>query len=317
MEDQLDISVVIPVYNEQDSLASLHSRLNKVLDDLGLVSEIIMVDDGSDDTSAKIMKELFEQDPRLRIITLRRNFGQTAALSAGFNHAKGKIVVSLDADEQNSPEDIPALIDKINEGYDVVNGWRKDRKDAFLTRILPSKIANFMIGLLTGIKLHDFGCTLKAYRSEVLDGIDLYGEMHRMIPVLAHWMGAKITEIEVNHDQRLHGKSKYSISRTLSVILDLMTLKFFMGYFTRPLHLFGLLGLVVLLLGFGSGVAVVLMKIFSQMNMTGNPFLILSVLLVIVGVQLVVMGLLGEITIRTYYESQKKPIYYIRGMLDH
>jgi glycosyltransferase involved in cell wall biosynthesis len=251
----------------------------------------------------------------VKAIKFGRNFGQTAALSAGIGRAQGEIIVTMDGDGQNDPADIPRLLSKMNEGFDLVSGWRKSRKDPFLSRQVPSRVANWFIGFITGVKIKDFGCTLKAYRSKLIKNIRLYGEMHRMIPALAAWTGADIAEIEVNHRPRLAGSSKYDLSRFFSVFFDLITIKFFVGYFSRPLHLFGLAGFVIFFLSLASFAATFLMKIYMQMNMTRNPLLMLGVLLMIISTQAVALGLLGEISIRIYYESQDKPIYAIKEEL--
>lgn len=308
------VSIVVPVYNEKECLAAFCLDLRTCLPSLNKSFEIIFVDDGSTDGGGQLLDELADTDDRVTVIHFRRNFGQTAALQAGFDHARGEIIVSLDGDGQNDPRDIPSLIAKLDEGYDLVNGWRRNRKDDFWKRRAPSLLGNRLISFLTGVRLNDFGCTLKAYRREVLQEISLYGEMHRMIPVLAHLMGARIAEIEVTHHTRAGGASKYNLSRALSVILDLITLKFFLGYFTRPLHFFGLVGIGSMLSGLAAFAIMVCMKVFQQVDMTGNPFMILGVMLLIVGAQLVMVGLLGEVTIRTYFESQNKSTYVIRSI---
>jgi glycosyltransferase involved in cell wall biosynthesis len=319
MANQLDVSIVLPIFNEEKNLEELHSRLTDTLGKLGLEYEIIAVDDGSKDNSFQVLKQIHERDPRLRVIKFRRNFGQTAALSAGFHHAKGSIIITLDADLQNDPDDIPRLLEKINEGYDVVSGWRADRKDKFISRRIPSILANKLIVKMTGVNIHDFGCTLKAYRKEVTDNINLYGEMHRFIPALAKWVGAEITEIKVKHHPRKHGKSKYGISRTTRVILDLMTVKFLLTFSTKPIQIFGLMGLGSGFLGFLICLYLSVGKIFFPSDATSltrrMPMLLLGILLLLVGVQLITMGLLGEIMVRTYHESQKKPIYVIKEIV--
>jgi len=314
--EPIQLSIVIPVLNEGPSLSLLHQELSKVLSSLPGEAEVLYVDDGSTDRTPAILRELFLQDPRVRVVRLRRNFGQTAALSAGFHHARGRVVVTMDGDLQNPAEDIPLLLRKLDEGYDVVSGWRSERQDPWLTRQLPSRMANWLIARLTRIPLHDFGCTLKAYRREVVEKLHLYGEMHRMIPVLAYWTGASLAEVEVSHRPRAHGRSKYTVTRILAVLLDLIAVKFFTGYGSRPIHLFGLLSLLSFLLGGCSFAALVLMKIYQDVDMTGNPFLMLTALLAIIGVQLIVLGLLGEISTRTYYEIQNKPTYLVREILE-
>jgi glycosyltransferase involved in cell wall biosynthesis len=270
------------------------------------------VDDGSMDNSFPILKEIARQDMKVKVIRLRRNFGQTAAMAAGFDSATGSVLVPMDGDLQNDPADIPRLMEKIWEGFDVVSGWRKERMDAFLNRKLPSVMANYVISLMTGIKLHDYGCTLKAYRREVIEGINLYGEMHRFVPALASQVGARMTEISVNHRQRLHGKSKYGISRTMRVILDLLTVKFLLSYSTKPIQLFGKLGIYTLAAAFLSGGVTLYMKLFEHLSMNRNPLFILTAFLLFMGIQFIVLGLLGEVNARTYYEAQGKPIYVVR-----
>lgn len=312
----MDFSLVVPIFNEQDNIDELYCAVTSALDASGLVYEIIMVDDGSIDESYSILQRLAARDQRLKVIRFRRNFGQTAAMAAGFDAASGKVIIPMDGDLQNDPGDIPRLIQKLNEGYDVVSGWRRDRKDTFITRKIPSMLANALISRMTGVHLHDYGCTLKAYRREVLDGINLYGEMHRFVPALASQFGAKVAELPVNHFPRLHGVSKYGISRTLRVILDLMTVKFLMSYSTKPIQLFGKWGVYTILAGLGSGAMTVYMKFFEHLSMNRNPLLILTGFLLFMGVQFIVMGLLGELNARTYHESQGKPIYVVKDRLN-
>lgn len=306
----LDVSVVLPVHNEAASLEEVHAELEGVLLGITATWEIILVDDGSTDNTREVARAL--SGGGTRTIVLGRNFGQTAALAAGVDAATGKVVITMDADGQNDPSEIPRMLALLGEGYEVVSGWRYRRKDCWLTRRLPSKVANWIIRIVTGVKLHDFGCTLKAYDHKVFDNIRLYGEMHRFIPALASWMGAEVGEIKVNHRPRLSGASKYGLSRTVRVALDLITVKFLLSYATRPIQVFGKMGLLSFLAGVFSGVWVVYEKIAYSHDMTGNPFLFLTVLLWVVGVQFVSLGLLGEIAIRTYYESQQKPVYYIK-----
>ena len=313
----LDLSVIIPVYNEQDNLVSLYDETVKAIE--GKFSfEIIFTDDGSSDNSPQILKELQAKDNRIRVILLRRNFGQTAAMSAGFDYARGKIIVPLDGDGQNDPADIPKLIDKLNEGYDIVSGWRKDRKDKTMTRKIPSMIANWIIGKMTGVKLHDYGCSLKAYRRDVLKSIRLYGEMHRFIPALASWSGAKITEMEVNHRPRTAGVAKYGLERIVKVVLDLMTVKFLGSYATKPIYIFGGLGILSGIASVISGLAVLYLKFISpqHLSMNRNPLLIFSAILFIATIQFILMGLLAEMVVRTYHESQDRPIYAIREIIE-
>ena len=313
---ELELSVVVPIYNEEENIPHLHERITQALTDSGLAYELILVDDGSSDNSYKLLQGLASQDRRVKVIRFRRNFGQTAAMAAGFNAAQGKVVVPMDGDLQNDPTDIPLLLAKIHEGYDVVSGWRKYRQDTFINRKLPSMIANGLISRLTGVHLHDYGCTLKAYRREVLDGINLYGEMHRFVPALASQVGAKVTELPVKHHPRLYGTSKYGISRTVRVVLDLMTVKFLLQYSTKPIQLFGKWGIYTLMAGFLSGTTTLYMKLFDQVSMNRNPLLILTAFLLFMGVQFIVLGLLGELNARTYYEAQGKPIYVIRERLN-
>jgi glycosyltransferase involved in cell wall biosynthesis len=308
----VNFSIVVPIYNEQENINELYGAIVTALDPIDPCYEIIMVDDGSRDGSFHALQRLASRDERLRVIRFRRNFGQTAAMAAGFDAARGDIIIPMDGDLQNDPADIPRLIEKLHEGYDVVSGWRNDRKDTFVTRKIPSILANALISSFTGVHLHDYGCTLKAYRREVLDGINLYGEMHRFVPALASQVGARVTEIPVRHHPRRHGVSKYGISRTVRVILDLMTVKFLLAYSTKPIQLFGKWGLYTLLAGFLSGGMTIYMKLFEHLSMNRNPLLILTAFLLFMGAQFIVLGLLGEVNARTYYEAQGKPIYVIR-----
>lgn len=312
----MDLSVVIPLYNEEGNVRPLVSRLIETLSKLSLSWEVIIVDDGSTDGSFEILRELAAGEPRLRVLRFRRNFGQTAAFAAGFDAAQGQIVVTMDADLQNDPADIPALLDRMAEGYDIVSGWRVNRQDVFLTRRLPSQIANRLAGWLTRVRLHDYGCSLKAYRLEVVRGIRLYGELHRFIPALASWMGVRIAEIPVHHQPRRSGRSKYGLGRTVRVLLDLLTLQFLLFYGTRPAHVFGSLGLISFGLGAVMSVYLAYLKLVLGQSIGSRPLLTLSVLLVIVGVQMVTMGFLGEIMVRTYHESAGKPIYVVRETLN-
>jgi glycosyltransferase involved in cell wall biosynthesis len=312
----VNFSIVVPIFNEQESIAELYRSITVALDDIDPCYEIIMVDDGSKDGSYAILRDLAARDERLKVIRFRRNFGQTAAMSAGFDAASGAIIIPMDGDLQNDPADIPRLIEKIREGYDVVSGWRNDRKDTFITRKIPSILANALISSSTGVHLHDYGCTLKAYRREVLDGINLYGEMHRFVPALASQVGARVAELPVKHHPRRHGVSKYGISRTVRVILDLMTVKFLLAYSTKPIQLFGKWGLYTLLAGFCSGAMTLYMKFFEHFSMNRNPLLIMTAFLLFMGVQFIVLGLLGELNARTYYEAQGKPIYVVRDRIN-
>ncbi len=315
----MDISVVLPILNEEENLEELYSRLTDTLSKLDLEYEIIAVDDGSTDRSFEVLRQINERDPRLKAIKFRRNFGQTAAMSAGFDHAQGDVIITMDSDLQNDPADIPRLLEKLDEGYDVVSGWRADRKDKFLSRRLPSLLANKLIVKMTGVKLHDFGCSLKAYRKEVIDNINLYGEMHRFIPALASLVGAEIAEMEVTHHARKYGKSKYGISRTTRVILDLMTVKFLLNFSTRPIQVFGFVGLGSGFIGFLICLYLSIGRLFIRtetFSLTKRmPLLLLGILMILIGVQLITMGLLGEIMVRTYHESQRKPIYVIREIV--
>jgi glycosyltransferase involved in cell wall biosynthesis len=312
----MDLSVVIPIYYEEANIRPLYEAVTAVLDPIGLSYEIITVDDGSGDGSFAVLKELALADKRLRVIRFRRNFGQTAAMAAGFEAARGSVIIPMDGDLQNDPADIPLLLEKIREGYDVVSGWRKDRQDAFINRTLPSRIANGLISRMTGVHLHDYGCTLKAYRREVLEGIGLYGEMHRFVPALASRVGAKVTELAVRHHPRLHGQSKYGISRTMRVVLDLITVRFLLSYATKPIQLFGKWGIYAVLLSFVTGGATLWMKLFNDYSMNRNPLLILTAFLLFMGVQFIALGLLGELNARTWYESQGKPVYTVRERLN-
>lgn len=312
---QPDISIVIPLYNEEESIPSLYTRLTAALDEYGRPFEAIIIDDGSSDKSFALLTDIAKKDTRYKIIRLRRNFGQTAAFSAGFDAARGDVIITMDADLQNDPADIPLLMSKIEEGYDIVSGWRKDRQDRYLDRKLPSMIANRMISNVTDVRLHDYGCSLKAYRRDLLQHVRLYGEMHRFIPALAVQVGGTVTEVPVNHHARQYGSSKYGISRTIRVMLDLITVWFLGTYATRPIHVFGGLGLLSTFLGVMLGVYLTFVKLFLHENIGSRPLLMLAVLLVVVGVQLITMGLLGEMIIRTYYESQGKPIYYVRTVV--
>jgi len=311
------VSLVLPVYNEEDNVQPLYEALSATMAGLALPCEVVLVNDGSSDDTAGRLDAVAERDERFVVIHLRRNFGQTAAMAAGFDHATGDVVIAMDADLQNDPTDIPKLLDKMAEGYDVVSGWRRDRKDKFLTRILPSKIANWMISTMTGVRLHDYGCSLKAYRREVLRDVRLYGEMHRYIPALAYWAGGSVAEVVVTHHARRFGKSKYGLSRILRVLLDLFTVKFLLAYSTKPIQVFGRWGIMAGALGFLLALYLSVEKLFFNVNIGNRPLLLLAVLLLLVGVQLVTMGLMAEVQVRTYYESQNKPIYRIRRVVRH
>lgn len=311
---QEGISIIVPVYNEEGSIQTLYNKVKEVMEDLGEPWELVFVDDGSRDRSVEVMTPIAQTDPHVKLIRLRRNFGQTSALSAGIDYSGGSIVIPMDADLQNDPEDIPRLVSKLEEGYDIVSGWRRSRKDPF-SKTLPSFFANKLASWVTGIHLHDFGCTLKAYRREVLDGIHLYGDFHRFIPALASSVGAQVAEMEVTHHQRKFGKSKYGASRILRVVLDLVTLKLLLAYYARPMRIFGGIGMLSLGLGGLCGLTTVLMKLLMGVDMTGNPLLFMTILGIISGVQLIGLGFLGEINMRTYYESQQKPTYAVREVV--
>jgi glycosyltransferase involved in cell wall biosynthesis len=306
------LSVVVPVYNEEESIPHLYRRLTVELENLGLPYEIIAVDDGSRDRSFDLLRDLAQRDRRLRVVRFRRNFGQTAAFSAGFDRARGDVVVTIDADLQNDPADIAALLAKIEEGYDVVSGWRERRRDPFLNRRLPSMIANRLISWATGVHLHDYGCSLKAYRRDVVRSIRLYGELHRFIPAIASWQGVSVTELPVRHVPRRFGKSKYGINRTLRVLLDLVTVRFLLSYGTRPMQIFGLLGILAGGAGLAIGVYLTWIKLAYGTAIADRPLLLLAVLLIVLGVQFISLGLIGELVVRTYYETQAKPIYVVR-----
>ena len=311
-----EISVVVPMRNESPNVAALYAELTSVLVAFGRSYEIIAIDDGSTDDTFTLLAALQRKDRRLRVIRFRRNFGQTAAFAAGFAHARGLYIVTSDGDLQNDPHDIPGMIEIAERGTDIVAGWRKDRKDAFINRRLPSMIANAVISFSTGVKLHDYGCSLKVFRAEVVKGLKLYGEMHRFLPAIASEMGVSIVEKVVNHRPRRHGSSKYGISRTIRVLLDLLTVKFLISYSTRPLHIFGLLGLAMGTLGVAVCAWLAWVKYFGHEGIGNRPLLLFGILLIFTGVQLVTLGLLAEMQARTYHESQNKPIYVIRDVLE-
>jgi len=318
MEEQAtrELSIVVPVYNEAQNLEELHAQIVDSCHRLGKSFEIIFIDDGSRDDSYAILKKLRAGHGSIRLIRLRRNFGQTAALSAGFDHARGEVIITLDADQQNDPNDFGLLLEKIDEGFDLVNGWRIKRKDKFLTKRVPSAIANRLISLITRVKLHDYGCTLKALRRDVAQNINLYGEMHRFIPAIASHMGVTIAEVKVNHRPRRHGKSNYTISRTIRVVFDLLTVKFLLSYSTRPLQIFGLFGLVSGLIGGALGLWMSYQRLFQNKGLADRPMLLLAILLLVIGFQFITLGLLAEIMVRAYHESLEKRIYYIREVID-
>jgi glycosyltransferase involved in cell wall biosynthesis len=307
-----EVSVFLPVYNEEPNLFPLHAKLNDALKTLERSAEIVYVDDGSTDGSLKILREISDLDPRVRVVALRRNYGQTAAMAAGIDAAKGKVLIPMDADLQNDPADIIRLLKKLDEGYDVVSGWRKNRKDKMVTRKIPSMIANHLISWIGGVPLHDYGCSLKAYRRESLQDVRLYGEMHRFIPIYAAWAGARVTEIPVKHHARTMGKSKYGLSRTLKVVFDLMTIKFMASYQTKPIYVFGSFGMLAFGISILSGLYAVFLKFRHAADFVQTPLPILSVVMFAVGVQFLLMGLLAEMLVRTYHESQAKRIYAVR-----
>lgn len=311
------ISIVIPLYNEEESIPRLYDELTRAIDNCGQSAEVIIIDDGSRDRSFALLSDIAARDPRFTIIRFRRNFGQTAGFAAGFAQARGDVVITMDADLQNDPMDIPLLMAKIDEGYDIVSGWRKDRQDRFLDRRLPSMLANRLISNVTDVRLHDYGCSLKAYRRDVLQHVRLYGELHRFVPALASQAGGTVTEVPVNHRARQYGKSKYGISRTIRVMLDLINVWFLGAYSTRPIHVFGTLGFASAAMGVVVGVYLSFLKIFLGQSIGNRPLLLLAVLLVVIGVQLVTMGLLGEMITRTYYESQNKTIYVVREIVNN
>lgn len=310
-----DLSIVIPMYNEVDNIPPLYEELTGVLETLPYRYEVIAIDDGSRDGTFKRLKAVYEQDPRWRVIRFRRNFGQSAGLTAGFQSARGEIVITMDADLQNDPAYIPEMLALMEEGYDIVSGWRKDRKEPFLKRRLPSMTANWLISRVTGVQLHDYGCTLKAYRAEIAHDIRLYGEMHRFTPALASWMGVEITEVPIEDRPRRFGKSKYGLGRTFKVILDLITVSFLLGFLTRPLQFFGTIGSLAGGLGTLFGLYIAYSKLFLGES-ADRPLLLLAVLLVVLGVQLVSIGLVAEIVVRSYHEPRGKPMYVVRERLE-
>lgn len=308
----MKLSLVVPVYNEGENLPLLFDAIHKVLDSVDQTWELILVDDGSRDNSLAVLNELVVKDPQhVRVIVFRRNFGQTAAIAAGIDNAAGEVVILLDADLQNDPADIPMLLAKLDEGYDVVSGWRKDRKDTYLTRTLPSNAANWLISVVTGVHLHDYGCTLKAYRRDALTGFRLYGEMHRFIPVFAHAVGANITEIPVHHHPRKYGKAKYGLERTVKVVLDLFTVKFLLDYSRKPIYLFGGTGMSLIIGSTLALLALLIRRVFWGVPVLTSPFFLMAVMFIIMGFQSILMGLIAELQVRTYYESQAKPTYTV------
>ncbi len=315
MSTPVDLSVVIPLYNEEGNILPLYEQLTVALDKLGKTWEVIVVDDGSRDSSFARLKEVHARDSRWQVIQFRRNFGQTAGVAAGFNQSRGDVVITIDADLQNDPNDIGAILAKLDEGYDIVSGWRVNRKEALLTRRLPSQTANWLISRTTGVSLHDYGCSLKAYRREVAKGVRLYGDLHRFIPALASQMGVRVAEIPVNDRPRLSGKSKYGLSRTFRVFLDLIGVIFLLSYFNRPLRVFG--GVGVLIGAIGTLILLYLgyVRVVLGQNIGDRPLTLLGILLVVLGVQMVSTGLIADMLMRTYYESQGKPTYFVREVL--
>jgi glycosyltransferase involved in cell wall biosynthesis len=314
-EHDIYLSVVIPVYNEKASISHLYRELSKVLKRMDKSYEVILVDDGSRDGTFEELLKVHQKDCNFRIVRFRRNYGQTPAMAAGFEASRGEIIVTLDADLQNDPLDIPALLEKIEEGNDIVSGWRVNRQDKAITRRLPSVIANKLIGLLTGVRIHDYGCTLKAYRSEIVKNIALYGEMHRYIPAVASWLGVCVSEVNVNHRARKYGRSKYGISRTIRVILDIIFLKYMINYSQRPLQIFGLIGLVTGGVGSVVTLYLIIMRVFFEQALSTRPLFILSVFMIFIGVQLITMGIIAELIMRTYHEAQDKPTYAIKDII--
>ena len=310
-----ELSIFLPVYNEEPNLLPLHAKLDEALRTLDRTAEIIYVDDGSSDGSLAVLRELARLDSRVRVVALKRNYGQTAAMAAGIDAAQGQVLIPMDADLQNDPADIARLLDKLAEGYDVVSGWRKDRQDKLVTRKIPSMIANRLISSIGGVPLHDYGCSLKVYRRESIEDVRLYGEMHRFIPIYASWAGARVTEIPVAHHARTMGKSKYGLSRTLKVVFDLMTIKFMASYQTKPLYIFGTAGLLTFGVSFLSALLALLLKFASwpwHADLVQTPLPVMAMVLLVLGIQFFLMGLLAEMLVRTYHESQSKSIYAVR-----
>ncbi|MGB3573240.1 MAG: glycosyltransferase family 2 protein [Phormidesmis sp.] len=311
----LDLSVVVPIYNEVETIPHLVKQITDVLKNMNVSYELICVDDGSTDGSVPLLRGIAEERNDVQAVVLRRNYGQSAAMSAGFNQARGRVIVTLDGDLQNEPADIATVYERLLDGYDLVSGWRKERQDDAMTRLLPSKIANKLIAKVTGVRLHDYGCSLKAYRAEVAKDMHLYGELHRFLPALAYIEGARITEIPVRHHARQFGKSKYGLGRTLRVVMDLLTIYFMKTFLTRPMHVFGPFGIVSIALGSLFGLYLTFLKLFFNEAIGTRPLLMLAVLLIISGIQLFSFGLLAELGMRTYHESQKRPIYRIREIV--
>jgi glycosyltransferase involved in cell wall biosynthesis len=320
MENAPEISLFLPVLDEEENLPLMHQKIAAALDALGKSAEVIYVDDGSTDNSLKVLKEIAAGDDRVRVISLRRNYGQTAAMAAGIDAARGEILIPMDADLQNDPADIARLLEKLDKGYDVVSGWRKNRQDKMITRKIPSQIANKIISWIGGVPLHDYGCSLKAYRREVLQDVKLYGEMHRFIPIYASWAGARVTEIPVEHHARTMGKSKYGLSRTVKVVFDLITIKFMAEYHTKPIYVFGTFGLLAFFISILSGLLAIVLKLANYLGLPANyhadfvqtPLPVLCIVMFAISIQFFLMGLLAELLVRTYHESQDKAIYAVR-----
>jgi glycosyltransferase involved in cell wall biosynthesis len=318
-DSEPDISIFLPVFNEEPNLRPLQEKLESALAELGCSAEILYVDDGSTDGSLEVLREIAAKDSRVRVIALRRNYGQTPAMAAGIHAARGRVLIPMDADLQNDPVDIARLLDKLDEGYDVVSGWRRNRRDPLFTRKIPSMMANWLISKIGGVPLHDYGCSLKAYRRESLADVQLYGEMHRFIPIYASWSGARVAEIPVEHHPRTMGKSKYGLSRTMKVVFDLMTIKFMASYQTKPLYVFGWAGLLTFLVSFLCAVFAFLMKFASwphHADFIQTPLPVLTMVMLVLGIQFFLMGLLAEMLVRTYHESQAKAIYTVRERIN-
>lgn len=316
MTNNMKLSIVSPIYNEEENIERLYTKIVEAVEPMNVPFEIILVDDGSRDNSASLLRELGERDNRIKVIIFRKNFGQTAAMSAGIDNSVGEIVITMDADLQNDPTDIPMLVAKMEEGYDIVSGWRKNRQDKAISRKLPSKIANKLISNITGVKLNDYGCSLKAYSGDVIREVKLYGELHRFIPIVAQFIGVNITEVPVKHHAREFGKSKYGIDRTFRVILDLILVKYLLTYLTRPMHFFGKFAWNSLFLSFVFGVATIVMKVAFGTDITGNPFFIICLILGLFSLQFIVAGINAEVQTRIYYETQDKKTYSIREIIN-
>lgn len=315
LKSDIDLSIVIPIYNEKESILKLYKELHKTLSGMTLKYEVLLIDDGSTDGTFNELVNVNNENKLFKIIRFRKNFGQTSAISAGFDFAEGKIIITLDADLQNDPRDIPLLLEKLNEGYDIVSGWRVNRKDKAITRRFPSVIANKIISKLTGVYLHDYGCTLKAYKREVIKNIDLYGEMHRYIPAIASWMGVRVAEVPVRHHSRKYGRSKYGVSRTIKVILDIITVKFLLSYSQSPIQIFGVLGLFSATAGFIMTAYLIIMRIFFNQSLSERPLFILSIFMIFIGIQLITMGLLAEVLMRVHHEVRNRSTYVVKEMI--